>query len=251
MDWERIQQHIDQDKLPEEDFLLMIRFLEGVIHSEESSSEEKARANRALKWLRRKIRERISLPFSDAFKISLRNIFIRIGRAAITSAGVFLGIAFFMFVFVSSDAIRIAEGGMVGQVEQSRQELLVILSLLVCTVGISNSMLMAVTERFKEIGTMKCLGALDGFIIKLFLIESVLMGFFGSLAGAIFGFIAGLILYMIKEGASIAVKLNYPYLGEMMLLGILVGIGLSVIAAIGPAYRAASLPAAAALRVEV
>ena len=46
------------------------------------------------------------------------------------------------------------------------------MSLLVCTVGITNSMLMAVTERFKEIGTMKCLGALDSFVVVLFMLES-------------------------------------------------------------------------------
>ena len=57
------------------------------------------------------------------------------------------------------------------------------MSLLVCFVGITNSMLMSVTERYKEIGTLKCLGALDNFIVKLFLIESGLLGFFGSLGG--------------------------------------------------------------------
>jgi hypothetical protein len=50
------------------------------------------------------------------------------------------------------------------------------LALLVAFVGILNAMLMSVTERFREIGTMKCLGALDSFIIKLFLIESLFQG---------------------------------------------------------------------------
>ena len=49
-----------------------------------------------------------------------------------------------------------------------KQRWIVILSLLVCVVGIVNAQLMAVTERFREIGTMKCLGALDRFILGSF-----------------------------------------------------------------------------------
>ena len=50
----------------------------------------------------------------------------------------------------------------------SKQRWIIILSLLVCVVGIVNAQLMAVTERFREIGTMKCLGALDRFIPEAF-----------------------------------------------------------------------------------
>jgi ABC-type antimicrobial peptide transport system permease subunit len=71
--------------------------------------------------------------------------------------------------------------------QQQKSSWLVVMSLLVSVVGITNSMLMSVTERYKEIGTMKCLGALDNFIIKLFLLESGMLGFFGSLFGAIIG----------------------------------------------------------------
>ena len=249
LDWNEVQSYIDQDKMPEADFLVMINFLERVIKDQEASHEDKARAHHALRWLRSKIRERITLPLSEAFKISLRNIYIRLGRAAITSAGVFLGIAFYMSVFVSGNALEAMEGA--ANLNAQRQNLLVVLSLVVCTVGISNSMLMAVTERFKEIGTMKCLGALDGFIIKFFLIEAVLMGFFGSLAGAIVGFILSVIIYLFKYGFKLLGVLDYGWLLMWMLVGIIVGVVLSVVAAIGPAYRAASLPAAAALRVEI
>jgi ABC-type lipoprotein release transport system permease subunit len=69
------------------------------------------------------------------------------------------------------------------QAAKNRETWLVIMSLLVCAVGITNSMLMAVTERFREIGTMKCLGALDLFVVELFLLESGLMGVIAAAAG--------------------------------------------------------------------
>src|SRR5207249_1402902 len=64
------------------------------------------------------------------------------------------------------------------------------LALLVAFVGILNAMLMSVTERFREIGTMKCLGALDSFIVKLFLIESLFQGIVGTIIGVFLGFAA-------------------------------------------------------------
>lgn len=64
---------------------------------------------------------------------------------------------------------------------------LMVLSLLVCAVGIVNAQLMSVTERFREIGIMKCLGALDGMILRLFLIEALLLGIIGAGLGAWLG----------------------------------------------------------------
>ena len=46
---------------------------------------------------------------------------------------------------------------------------------------------MAVTERFREIGTMKCLGALDRFILRLFLLEASMQGLAGAGMGALAG----------------------------------------------------------------
>src|SRR5207249_10667555 len=72
------------------------------------------------------------------------------------------------------------------------------MALLVAFVGILNAMLMSVTERFREIGTMKCLGALDGFIVKLFLIESLFQG----VVGTIIGVLVGLSLALISAAAT-------------------------------------------------
>merc|ERR1712098_155893 len=71
----------------------------------------------------------------------------------------------------------------------TKDKWLIIMSLIVCVVGITNSMLMSVTERFREIGTMKCLGALDHFVVILFLLESGFQGFAGALVGALIGFV--------------------------------------------------------------
>src|SRR5205085_3164080 len=104
-----------------------------------------------------------------------------------------------------------------------RQLWLVSLSLVVCTVGIANSMLMSVTERFKEIGTMKCLGALDGFIVKLFFIESCLLGFLASLLGCLAGIMVISALHLITDGAQAFSGLYASGAGPLLILSVVIG----------------------------
>ncbi len=137
---------------------------------------------------------------------------------------------------------------------------LVTLSLMVCVVGITNAMLMSVTERFREIGTMKCLGALDKFVVKLFLIESSLQGVVGSLIGATVGFglafVRALFTYHVQDletGTSHWLALQFfPGLRLAAWVGVALGVGivLSVVAAIYPAFRAARMEPVQAMRVE-
>lgn len=222
-----------------------------------------------------KIERQMTLPWKDAARISVRNVTLRLGRAAITGAGVVLGIAFLMSVWTgkvvteglereqakSAFSITQVAGTETApgleEVEQekqsraARQAWLVVMSLLVCGVGITNSMLMSVTERFREIGTMKCLGALDSFIVRLFLIESVVLGFLGSVVGALVGHLIMLIVFMIREGASVAAKMNWAHMGLYFLVAIGLGCILAFVAAVAPAVRAAQMPPAAALATEV
>ncbi len=192
-----------------------------------------------------KIERQISLPFKDAFNIALRNITIRLGRAAITGAGTLLGIAFLMSVFTTS-LVQKASGVVIPLSQQQKNTWLVVMSLLVTVVGITNSMLMSVTERYKEIGTMKCLGALDNFIVKLFLIESALLGFFGGLMGAIIGGV-----FMLLTNVSVLGKLDWGQWFLRLVVCVIIGTILSVIAAVGPAIRAAKMTPIDAMRTEV
>ncbi len=192
-----------------------------------------------------KIDRQISLPMNQAMKIALRNITIRLGRALITGAGTMLGIAFLMSVFTSTLAQQ-AMGVVPTAAQQQKALWLVVMSLLVSVVGITNSMLMSVTERYKEIGTMKCLGALDNFIIKLFLLESGFLGFFGSLFGA---FLGAFFILITKIGAWS--HLDWGRLLLSWLFCVVIGTVLSIVAAMGPAIRAARMQPADAMRTEI
>ena len=138
---------------------------------------------------------------------------------------------------------------------------LIIMSLIVCVVGIANSMLMAVTERFQEIGTMKCLGALDRFVVRLFLLESGFQGLAGALIGALIGCLGSLLLGLKDYGLDLFFYFPLlPVLNEqparlgvllIILGGCVLGMILAVIGAAFPAWRAAKLPPAEAMRTEV
>lgn len=198
------------------------------------------------------IRKQIKLPLSVALRISLQNIKIRFLRSMITAAGIFLGIAFFVSVRATSLMTPAANPGDTAAIEAAnRQTWLVVMSLLMCTVGITNSMLMAVTERYKEIGTMKCLGALDSFVVKLFFIESSFLGFLASVFGFLGGFLLVFLLNLIRQGGEVFSVIHWGAVFALFGISVSIGVALTVVATILPAIRAAKMPAAAALRVEV
>jgi len=215
------------------------------------------------------IQRQIVLPWSRTLQMTRENIFVRLGRSIITASGIFLGIAFMTAVLFSSAAAVVSSRLAVQQLgvvsgsaaqEQARTIWLVAMSLVVATVGIVNSMLMSVTERYKEIGTMKCLGALDKFIVRLFILEAMLLGTLASLVGAVVGTGAMTLVYAGRIGFGPAVSswgeaaLRFGDRGVPLWLAvvaaIIIGGLLSVSAALYPAWRAAKMPPAAALRSE-
>ena len=130
------------------------------------------------------VKRQIVLPFMKSVEISLKSIKVRFFRSLITTLSLVLAVSFLSYVRVGNDVANgllstreprlrqavIRSGYDVGPEDTNvgaspKQRWIIILSLLVCVVGIVNAQLMAVTERFREIGTMKCLGALDRFIL--------------------------------------------------------------------------------------
>lgn len=201
----------------------------------------------------------VQLPFSKAFAIAVQSIRVRFWRSMITATGVLLGIALLSSTHAQSTIAKrtvvqtadAAQDARTNREADARRQWLIALSLMVSTVGIANSMLMSVTERFKEIGTMKCLGALDGFIVKLFLIEAGLLGMTASVFGWIIGYLSILLVAFIREGGKLWAKIPISEVGTSFVLCLAIGAVLTVLATVFPAIRASQLPPAAAMRVEI
>ena len=217
------------------------------------------------------IGNQIVLPLSKAVEISAKSIRTRFARSLITMSGIILAIAFLMSIWTNSaivgelrnvndpqinlllqkKGIQTTEDEEAYLEEKSKNAWLIVLSLLVCLVGIANAMLMSVTERFREIGTMKCLGALDSFIVKLFLLESSFQGAVGTIIGAVLGLLLTFLLALVSYGGY---TLDYfPGIKLLIYAGLafLIGSTLSLVGAILPAYRAAKMEPVDAMRTDV
>ncbi len=127
---------------------------------------------------------------------------------------------------------------------------LVLVSFLVCVVGIANTMFMSVTDRFSEIATMKCIGAMDGFIMTLFVFEA----FFQAVAGSLIGIVLGIALSLFRAWSTYgALAFENIIASDILLVSItsfFIGILIAALAAIAPSWAAARLAPMEAMRVE-
>ena len=230
------------------------------------------------------VQRQIALPLGKAVEIAYKSIRLRLTRSLLVTSGIVLAIAFLMSI-LCTDAVHDGLRAFLASPESAvvdvrhkllpRQQLTALmtakgvattaaeaeggrmqtrwllgLALAVAFIGILNAMLMSVTERFREIGTMKCLGALDGFIVKLFLIESLFQGLVGTLFGVIVGLALSLIAASISFGRFAWANLPAGAIAMSALLCFAVGVVLTVAGAVYPAWQAARMQPIEAMRVE-
>ncbi len=128
------------------------------------------------------------------------------------------------------------------------------LALAVATLGIVNTLVMAILERRREIGVLKALGASDSDVQQLFFVEAGVMGFLGGILGVLFGWLLGHAItfgtnaYLQRQNLNSIQLTSVPW--WLALSALLVAVLVSLAAGLYPASRAAKLNPVDALRYE-
>jgi putative ABC transport system permease protein len=146
------------------------------------------------------------------------------------------------FEIYSNDTL-VAAFAKVADIVSSGAFVISAIALLAAGVGIMNIMLVSVTERTKEIGVRKAVGARKMTILTQFLVESVVLSVTGGMVGILLGTIAGDSL-----AAWLTVAIVFPW--GWAAIGIIVCSGIGIIFGMFPAWKAASLDPIEALRYE-
>jgi ABC-type lipoprotein export system ATPase subunit/ABC-type lipoprotein release transport system permease subunit len=129
------------------------------------------------------------------------------------------------------------------------------LALLVATLGVANTMMMAIYERTREIGVLKALGATSREVRRMFTADAVLLGIIGGFVGVIFGTLLGRLvdwighLYLESEGVvgigQMSIVPPWLAIGSLIFAGFI-----GVLGGLYPAARAARLDPVVALKHE-
>lgn len=124
-------------------------------------------------------------------------------------------------------------------------------SLVVAAIGITNTMMMSIYERTKEIGVMKVIGCDMRDIRRLFLMEAGFIGLIGGFSGILFSLLISFIINRVTAGAGIGAEGGLSYIpfwlaGSSIVFAVLVG----MLAGLLPAMRAMRLSPLAAIRNE-
>jgi len=188
-------------------------------------------------WEKKRLHLRPALVWS----IALSSLRLRLGRTVLTLLTVTASCAFVLFLLTTPAT---------DPDEQEKWALMLALSLVVSMAGVLNTMLMSVTQRYREIGTLKCLGALDSFVLLSVLLEAAMVGITGAAAGAVIGLLCSSVMGLWQHGLAFLATGAWAGLWWKVAATLFIGFFLTTFGASVPALIAAKMPPVEAMRGE-
>jgi putative ABC transport system permease protein len=122
-----------------------------------------------------------------------------------------------------------------------------LISLIVGGLSVINTMTMSVSERTREIGVRKAIGASDGQIVRQFLAEAAVIGFIGGVSGLILGWLAATVADALGQASGLTLFLVTP---RLAIGAVVFAVVLGLVSGLYPSLHAARLKPVVALRYE-
>lgn len=190
------------------------------------------------RWEIRKLRLKPDL----LLEMALSSLKVRLSRTYLTLLTIATATAFLIYLMTVPRSEDVTE--------QQIWLLMMVLSVLVAAAGVLNTMLMNVTQRYREIGTLKCLGALDSFVLWSVLLESAILGLIGAFGGVLAGLVLAVVFALFGHGGDFLDYLRFEGWYWKIALTLLIGLSLTTFGAAVPAFLAAKMPPIEAMRGE-
>lgn len=195
-------------------------------------------------------------PMHQAFAFALQGIRLRLGRMLLVLLAVTIAIAFTNVLLTTNDLFdrlppQVAKDSVGVTAAPVFRWLWVGVALLISTAGTLNAIVMSVTERIKEIGTLKCLGSKNIHIVEIFLFESILLGVLGGILGGLLGYGAALLSFIFTVGSKYLTGDMVAAAAWRIPTCMAISAGLALLASVIPVLMAAKVEPAAAMRYDV
>ncbi|MCC5788359.1 MAG: FtsX-like permease family protein [Opitutales bacterium] len=186
--------------------------------------------------------DRLKMKPGLVWQMAVNSLKVRISRTTLTLLTIATSSAFLIYLLTLPRSDDLAD--------QQTWYLMLGLSVLVSAAGVLNTMLMSVSQRYREIGTMKCLGALDKFVLFTVMVESAILGFVGAVIGVLVGLTISILLGLLEYGFSLFQYLQFDWILLKILAAFALGIFLTTFGSSIPAVIASRMPPMDAMRGE-
>jgi len=128
--------------------------------------------------------------------------------------------------------------------------MITLIGLMVAALGVTNTVMMSVRERIREIGILKAIGANDKQILQIFLNEVFILGVLGGILGDIMGYFGSYILRDMIKRFGVLFNMPIRVLPDVLVTGFIIAVSVAILSAFYPVFKAIRIRPIEALKYE-